>query len=66
MASRKEDPVPQVIDMPVDDEQPPPRRKQRRRRAPSGAPRSSTSYASPAAKDDRYDFAISEQLHAER
>jgi len=66
MASRKEDPVPQVIDMPVDDEQPTAEEEAAAAKSPERRAAIEHLLRIASGEDDRYDFAISEQLHAER
>jgi hypothetical protein len=66
MASRKEDPVPQVIDLPVDDEQPTAEEEAAATKSPERRAAIEFLRRLDSGEDDRFDWSVSERLHASR
>jgi hypothetical protein len=66
LASRKGDPVGQVIDLPVDDEQPTAEEEEAATKSPERRTAIEFLQALDSGEDDGYDWAVSEQLHASR
>jgi hypothetical protein len=66
LASRKQDTVPQVIDLAVDDEQPTAEEEAATAKSPERRAAIEFLRALDSGEDDGYDWTVSEQLHASR